>query len=88
MNKKEKERQEKIDYLNKIANEDIEYSNEKEKLVLGFIFNILTSNVVMNRYFSVKYGNIMEDKTVTIKECINYTYKKLREIDTRGVFSD
>lgn len=86
MNKKE--RQEKIDYLNKIVNEDIEYNNEKEKLVLGFIFNILTSNTVMNRYTSSRYGNIMENKTVTIKECINYTYKKLIGIDKRGEINE
>lgn len=86
MNKKE--RQEKIDYLNKIVNEDIEYNNEKEELVLGFIFNILTSNTVMNRYTSSRYGNIMENKTVTIKECINYTYKKLIGIDKRGEINE
>lgn len=81
MTKKEKEMQEKLDYLNKVVNEEIEYDNEKEILVLGFIFNIITSNVVMNRYCSTRYGNIMENKDISIKECINYIGKKLREIN-------
>lgn len=81
MTKKEKEMQEKVDYLNKIVNEDIEYDNEKERLVLGFIFNIITSNTVMNRYCSTRYGNLMENKDISIKECINYIGKKLMKID-------
>ena len=81
MTKKEKEMQEKIDYLNKVVSEDIECDNEKESLVLGFIFNILTSNTVMNRYCSTRYGNIMENKDISIKECINYIGKKLMKIN-------
>lgn len=77
MTKKEKEMQEKADYLNKIINENIEYDNEKEELVLNFIFNILTSNTVMNRYCSTRYGNIIENKDISIKECINYVAKKI-----------
>lgn len=81
MTKKEKERQEKLDYLNKVVNEDIEYDNEKERLVLGFIFNIITSNTVMNRYCFTRYGNIMENKDISINECINYIGKKLMKIN-------
>ena len=51
--------------------------NEKEELVLNFIFNILTSNTVMNRYCSTRYGNIIENKDISIKECINYVAKKI-----------
>ena len=81
MTKKEKERQEKLEYLNKVVNEDIEYDNEKERLVLDFIFNILTSNTVMNRYGSTRYGNIIEDKDISLKECINYMGKKIMEFN-------
>lgn len=81
MTKKEKEMQEKIDYLNKVVSEDIEYDNKKESLVLGFIFNILTSNTVMNRYCSTRYGNIIENKDISIKECINYIGKKMIKIN-------
>lgn len=77
MTKKEKEIQEKLDYLNEVVNENIEYDNEKESLVLGFIFNILTSNTVMNKYCSTRYGNIIENKDISIKECINYIGKKI-----------
>lgn len=83
MTKKEKEMQEKADYLNKIINEDIEYDDEKEELVLNFIFNILTSNTVMNRYCSTRYGNITENKDISIKECINYVAKKIIEFNKR-----
>ena len=81
MTKKEKERQEKLDYLNKVVNEDIEYDNEKERLVLGFIFNIITSNTVMNRYCSTRYGNLMKNIDISINECINYIGKKLMKIN-------
>lgn len=73
-----KEKQEKIEWLNKIVNENIEFDNEKERLVLDFIFNILTSNTVLNRYEFTRYGNIMENKDIGITECINYICKKWR----------
>lgn len=85
MTKKEEENQRKIEYLNSIVSEDIEYDNEKEGLVLGFIFNIITSDRVMNRYISTRYGNIMEGKGITIKEPINYIAKKLMELDNKKV---
>lgn len=74
-----KEKQEKIEWLNKIVNENIEFDNEKERLVLDFIFNILTSNTVLNRYEFTRYGNLTEDKDISIKECINYIGKKIME---------
>lgn len=76
MTKKEKERQEKVDYLNKVVSEDVEYDNKTERLVLGFIFNIITSNTVMNRYCSTRYGNLT-DNDISLRECINYIGKKL-----------
>lgn len=78
MTKKEKERQEKLEWLNKIVGENIEFDNEKERLVLGFIFNILTSNTVLNRYEFTRYGNLIENQDIGIKECINYIGKKWR----------
>lgn len=74
-----KERQEHIKYIQDIVDEDIEFDKRKEELVLGFIFNILTNNTVMNRYSFSKYGNIDKDETVDITECINYIFKKLKE---------
>ena len=79
MTKKERERQEKINHLNEIVDKDIEYDARKEHLVLSFIFNILASNIVMNRYEFSRYGNIEENDTIGLKECINYIGKKLRE---------
>ena len=77
MNKKEREKQEKIEYIKSIINEDISFNKRKEELVLGFIFNILTSNRVMNRYECSMYGNIDKDETVRIGDCINYIALKL-----------
>ena len=79
MTKKERERQEKIKYLNEIVDKDIEYDARKEHLVLSFIFNILASNIVMNRYEFTRFGNIEENDTIGLTECINYIGKKLRE---------
>ncbi|MFR7544556.1 MAG: hypothetical protein ACLUWN_01210 [Clostridia bacterium] len=79
MTKKEKEKQEKIKYIKEIINKDINFDNRKEELVLGFIFNILTSNVVMNKYSCTRYGNIIDNNTIGITECINYIGRKLKE---------
>ena len=70
------ERDEQIEYLREILDKDIEYDSEKERLVLGFVFNIITSKTVMNRYDTARFGNILENKTVGITECINYIGKK------------
>lgn len=79
MTKKERERQEKINHLNEIVDKDIEYDARKEHLVLSFIFNILASNIVMNRYEFTRFGSIEENDTIGLTECINYVGKKLRE---------
>lgn len=79
MTKKERERQEKIKYLQEIVDKDIEYDKRKEHLVLSFIFNILVSNPVMNRYEFSRYGSIEKNDTIGLIECINYIGKKLRE---------
>lgn len=77
MTKKEREKQEKIEYIKSIVNEEIKFDKRKEELVLGFIFNILTSNTVMNRYECSKYGNINKDETIRLTDCINYVGMKL-----------
>ena len=79
MTKKEREKQEKIEYLREIVNKEIKYDKRKEELVLGFIFNILTSNVVINRYSCSRSGNIIDNNTIGITECINYIGRKLKE---------
>ena len=81
MTKKEKEKQEqeKIKYLQEIVDKDIEYDTRKEHLVLSFIFNILASNTVMNRYEFSRYGSIEKNNTIGLTECINYIGKKLKK---------
>ena len=79
MSKKEKEKQEKIKYLQEIVDKDIKYDNRKKHLVLSFIFNILVSNPVMNKYEYSRLGNIEENDTIGLTECINYIGKKLKE---------
>ena len=79
MTKKEKERLEKIEYLNKIVNEKIEFDERKEELVLDFIFNILASNVVSNRYCYTMYGNLEKGETIRLADCINYVGRKIRK---------
>lgn len=79
MNKKQKEQQEKIEFLNKLINEKRTFSEEQKGLINNFIFNILTSNTVINRYGQSKYGNITNNQDVTLYDCINYFGNKLRE---------
>lgn len=72
-----KEKQEKIECIQSIINKDIKFDERKEELVLDFIFNILTSNTVMNRYEFSKYGNIEKDEMIRLTDCINYIGNKL-----------
>lgn len=74
-----KEKQEHIEYIKSIINQDIKFDKRKEELVLSFIFNILTSNSVMNRYECSMYGNIDKNETVRLPECINYIAFKLKK---------
>lgn len=74
-----KEQKEQLEYIKSILNENIELDGEKEMRTLGFIFNILTSNSVMNRYVTTRFGNIEDNDTIGIAECINYIGKKLTD---------
>ena len=73
-----KEKQEHIKYIKSIVNKDIKFDKRKEELVLGFIFNILTNNTVMNKWCWSMYGNIEKDETVRLADCINYIGFKLK----------
>ena len=72
-----KEKQEHIEYIKSIVNKEIKFDKRNEELVLGFIFNILTNNTVMNRYEHSRYGNIEKDEKITLVDCINYVVMKL-----------
>lgn len=72
-----KEQQEHIEYIKSIVNKDIKFDKRKEELVLGFIFNILTNNTVMNKYSWSMYGNVSKGETVRLTDCINYLGCKL-----------
>lgn len=79
MNKKQKEEQEKIEFLNNLINEKRDFSEEQKRLINNFIFNILISNTVINRYGQSHYGSIENNQDVTLYDCINYFGNKLRE---------
>lgn len=79
MNKKQKEQQEKIEFLNNLINEKRIFSEEQKKLINNFIFNILISNTVINRYGQSRYGKLENNQDVTLYDCINYFGNKLRE---------
>lgn len=73
----EQYKQEHIEYIKLIVNKDIKFDKRKEELALGFIFNILTNNTVMNKYEYSRYGNIEKDETIRLVDCINYVGLKL-----------
>lgn len=73
-----KEKQEHIEYIKSIVNKDIKFDKRKEELVLGFIFNILTNNTVMNKWSWSMYGNMEKNETVRLADCINYIACKLK----------
>ena len=72
-----REKQEHIEYIKSIVNKDIEFDKRKEELVLGFIFNILTNNTVMNKWSWSMYGSIERGETIRLTDCINYIGSKL-----------
>ncbi len=81
MTKKEKEKKKKIEWLNNLINQKREFTDGQEILIKHFIFNILCSNAVLNRYEQTRFGNVVEnyDECITIYDCINYLGNKLKE---------
>ena len=57
---------------------------EKRKMIYRFIYNILTSNIVMNRYDCSIYGNIVENKTIGLYECINFIGRMVAKNERRN----
>lgn len=53
---------------------------EKEKLILRFIYKILSDNRNQNRYCTTMFGNLDEDKVVRLGDCINYLENKYQEL--------
>lgn len=74
-----KEKKEKIEFLNSIVNEKKDFTKKQEELINSFIFNILCSNTVFNKYEMSRFEDIINDETVTIYDCINYLANKVKE---------
>lgn len=53
---------------------------EKEKLILRFIYIILSDNRNQNRYCTTMFGNLDEDKVVRLGNCIHYLENKYQEL--------
>lgn len=53
---------------------------EKEKTILLFIYRILNDQKVLNRFGSTRYGNIFENRIVTLGDCIKYLENKFDEL--------
>lgn len=57
---------------------------EKEKYCIKFMYRILNDKRVLNRFCCTHFGNIEEDKTVRLNDCINYLEKKFEELETKN----
>ncbi len=53
---------------------------EKEKYILKFIYRILTDSRNQNRYCTTMFGNLDEDKVVSLGDCISYLGNKYQEL--------
>lgn len=53
---------------------------EKEKYILKFMYRILTDSRNQNRYCTTMFGNLDEDKTVRLGDCIRYLENKYQEL--------
>lgn len=51
---------------------------EKEQKILQFIYMIITDNRNCTRYCTTLLGNVVEGKTVNLKDCIDYIERKLQ----------
>ncbi len=56
---------------------------EKEKCCIKFIYRILNDKRVFNRFSCTYFGNIEENKTVRLNDCIDYIVKKFEELDVK-----
>lgn len=85
MTKKQKEEQERLEFLNKIANRKTEFTEEQIQMIKSFIFNILVNKTVMNRYEMSTYGDTLamlrgeKNKTVNIYDCIEYMSNQIKK---------
>lgn len=59
--------------------------NEKEKEIycIKFIYRILSDKRVFNRFSCTYFGNIEENKTVRLNDCIDYIVDKYKELDVK-----
>lgn len=78
MTKKQKEEQERLEFLNEIANRHTKFTEEQKEMIQHFIFNIIVSKTVMNKYETSTYGDTLamlrgeKNKTINIYDCIEY----------------
>lgn len=54
--------------------------NEKEKYILKFMYRILTDSRNQNRYCTTMFGNFVENKLVSLGDCISYLKNKYQEL--------
>ena len=55
---------------------------EKEKYIIKFIYRILTDNRNQNRYCTTSYGNLVENKIVSLGDCISYLENKYLDLES------
>lgn len=53
---------------------------EKEKYILKFMYRILTDSRNQNRYCTTMFGNFVENKLVSLEDCISYLENKIQEL--------
>lgn len=53
---------------------------EKEKYILKFMYRILTDSRNQNRYCTTMFGNFVENKLVSLGDCISYLENKIQEL--------
>ncbi|MFR2207182.1 MAG: hypothetical protein ACLS59_06555 [Clostridia bacterium] len=53
---------------------------EKEKYILKFMYRILTDSRNQNRYCTTMFGNFVENKLVSLGDCISYLENKYQEL--------
>ena len=53
---------------------------EKEKYILKFMYRILTDSRNQNRYCTTMFANFVENKLVSLGDCISYLKNKYQEL--------
>jgi len=74
-----KKREEQLQFINDLIKDKKEYTEKQKHLMEYFLFNIICSNSVLNRYEFSTFRDLSTEESVDIYDCINWLGNKIKE---------